>query len=838
MEYIRWLQEVGREDVAIVGGKAATLGELAKAGFPVPDGFVLTTKAFAKFLSPEVDREERGNTITGTPLPGEIASALLEAVRRLGNTPLAVRSSAVAEDLADASFAGQYETVLGVEGSKALLEAVRRCWTSSFGVVVEAYWKARGSREPHSMAVLVQRMVPAEAAGVAFTANPVSGDRSEVLVSAVHGLGDRLVSGKVSPDEWVIRDGKAVCRSSPESAIDADQASAVAELAKRVEHHFGHPQDIEWATAGGTLYLLQSRPITVLPDEPPEPIPVPVEPPPGFWWRDVSHMPKPLYPMTRSIFLDPEVMPAGFHRVNEEFGLLMDGMEMKEIGGWVYQRLVPLGGKDHRPPPPWLMWLMARVVPPIHNRLKNAARALHDDTAGQYVQRWHSEWRPGLKVRMQVLRSVNLPALSDGELDRQLTTLLGFIRECWDIHMKVHGGLMLLLGELAFACRDLLGWDDRQMLELLRGLSEKSSEPARRLAALAQMVRERPPVLDLLDRLDARAVERLAEVDREFADAFAAYLKEFGGRALRYEVAELTLEETPALLLKLLRDQVLRGHDPYALASSLEEQRQEAVARARAVLADRSPEDRERFERALARAERAYPTREDSEFYTASVPLALVRYAVLDLGRRLADRGLIARRDNVFFLEMEEAGVALRHGGDRRALVARRKAERAWVEAHPGPASYGKEPGPPPSFAPLPLEARFIHEAMMWNYERIFAPSLAGKAPATAGQISGIPASPGTYTGPVRVILSETEFGKLQPGDVLVCPITSPVWSVLFPSVGALVTDTGGILSHSAIIAREYRVPAVVATGNATQLLRDNQRVTVKGQTGIVEVNQ
>jgi len=220
-----------------------------------------------------------------------------------------------------------------------------------------------------------------------------------------------------------------------------------------------------------------------------------------------------------------------------------------------------------------------------------------------------------------------------------------------------------------------------------------------------------------------------------------------------------------------------------------------------------------------------------------SVPLALLRYRVLEIGRRLAARGQLDRRDDAFFLTVEEARATLRDGQPQRALVTRRRGERAFVEQHPGPATYGKDPGPPPPLDALPAEARFTMTALLWYIDRIFeaAPSSHAQQAGTR-VLGGIAASPGRYTGPVRVVADESEFGKLRPGDVLACPITSPVWSVLFPSIGALVTDTGGLLSHAAIIAREYAVPAVVATGNATALLRDDQVVTVDGGAGRIEV--
>lgn len=214
--------------------------------------------------------------------------------------------------------------------------------------------------------------------------------------------------------------------------------------------------------------------------------------------------------------------------------------------------------------------------------------------------------------------------------------------------------------------------------------------------------------------------------------------------------------------------------------------------------------------------------------------MALVRYAFLEIGKRLEKRGQLADAEDVFFLKAEEARAALKSGGTPTAIVAKRKGERSTTEARPGPVSYGKQPGPPPSAAVLPPEARFMMEGVLWATDRVFAlPQSSRKV--GEGDLDGIAASAGQYTGPVRVVMNENEFSKVRPGDVLVCPITSPVWSVLFPSIGAVITDTGGILSHSAIIAREYRIPAVVATARATGALHDGERVTVDGSRGTVK---
>jgi pyruvate,water dikinase len=323
----------------------------------------------------------------------------------------------------------------------------------------------------------------------------------------------------------------------------------------------------------------------------------------------------------------------------------------------------------------------------------------------------------------------------------------------------------------------------------------------------------------------------LVDSDDAFRAAFNDFLRTHGCRALRYEVSEQNLDERPELVLGLISDQIATGFDPSHTDAALAARREQAASQARGQL---SQADLSRFDRALARAADAYPVREDNEYFTASAPLALVRRAALEVGRRLAKGGQLPHLDDVFHLSPGEAEAALRDGRDCHDIVARAKGERAWVLAHPGPIAYGKDPGPPPSLDSLPAEARLVNEAFLWAVEQILAPGSPGRDSTDA--ISGIAASSGSYTGPVRIIRDEAEFDRLRAGDVLVCPVTSPVWSVLFPSIGALVTDTGGTLSHPAIIAREYGVPAVVNTGRGTSALRDGQVVTVDGSAGIVRI--
>jgi phosphohistidine swiveling domain-containing protein len=828
------LSEMSPTEATRAGVKAANEAALHKAGFNVPEGFVLTTEAFERFVSfKAIGLGDETEAIANAAMPHEIAEALEHAAAALGSTPLAVRSSAVAEDLPGASFAGQYETVLNVKGQKELEAAVRRCWASAFNEHVVAYRERKGlGASP--MAVLIQQMVPTEAAGVAFTANPVSGARDELVINAVRGLGERLVSGEASPDEWVVRDGDAQRRQAPEEAISAEEAQSIADMARRVEEHFGRPQDIEWAISDGQLYLLQARPITTLTEESSqavEMIPVSVEIPTGYWVRNASHQPQPTTPMNRSVF--GKYLRAAAMEMFDTFGLLIEGIDVQDIGGWEYFRMIPFGGKDGPALPSWMMWLLVRLVPAIRSRIQESVEAVRGDKAGKYMQRWYAEWQDELAGRFVELRDVDLEGLSDQALSDHLNETENFFGRAMEIRGPHHVAEAIILYEFVSTCQELLGWDEQQSMELVSGTSFKSTEPARRLNELAQMARARPALRALIEDAPNVRLERLAEVDAEFAAAFDEYMREYGARALRYDVSDPTLVETPSLVLELIRGQLALGYDPGSTRDALAQRRADAEASARATLEGRS-EDLARFENILERARYAYPVREDGEFYCVSAPLALLRFALLRIGDRLVELGAIERRDDIFFLEFSEARSAFSDRRDCRATVRRRQGERAWAAANPGPPSYGPEPAAAPSLDFLPAEARMAMEAMMWYFD---PDEEIGHTNESGSIMSGTAVSAGTYTGPARIIMHEGEFHKLQPGDVLVCPTTSPVWSVLFPSVGALVADTGAILSHPAIIAREYQVPAVVATGNATELLKDGQIVTVDGSAGTVSID-
>ncbi|WP_163506739.1 PEP-utilizing enzyme [Fodinicola acaciae] len=510
-----------------------------------------------------------------------------------------------------------------------------------------------------------------------------------------------------------------------------------------------------------------------------------MEAPPGFWQRDAAHGPLPRTPMTNSLLPEDD----GLVAASEDFGLILTP-RVTDIGGWFYGSIEAVGGPAGAAPPPgWLLPILLRLSPDARRRLRRCREVVRTGHAERVVDRWYAEQQPVFRERIHRLRDTDLPAADN--LPELLAEAKALCHDGVHAHFPVIMAHVAGVGELGVICQRLLGWDQREVMALLAGLSSKTTEP-----------------------LDA-----LAEDDTVF-------LREYGFRSLILEVAEPTLGEMPGLTRRLLRKS---GDD-----GALSRQREEKVAAARKLL---HGADRTAFDRALAIATKAYPAREDNVFYCMDGPVGIARRVVVEAGRRLTERDQLDECDDVFFVEIDEVIAALTDRRDLRPVVKENRALHQLMLANPGPPTYGKDPGPPPSTRWLPAGIRDFTEAVAWGINEILQQNLSVRTAEPQNQVlTGTPASKGRYRGEVRVVVGEPDFDRLRKGDVLVCPSTRPSWSVLFPLMGAIVTDSGGALSHPAIIAREYGIPAVVAMGNATTVLHDGQTVVVDGDRGTVEI--
>jgi rifampicin phosphotransferase len=722
------LAELTRDDVALAGGKAANLGELMRAGFPVPDGFA----------------------VIGEPDQAAVRSA----AERLGDGAVAVRSSAVAEDLADASFAGQYETVLGVQGPDALLDAIDQVRASAAGSRVQHYRATRADSGSQDIAVLVQRMLTPDAAGVAFTANPVTGQRDEVVITAARGLGERVVSGEAVGDEWIVRDGRAECRRSVEQAIGPQQAAAVAGLARRADEHFGAPQDIEWAVDDGQLYLLQARPMTALP-EPADWTP----PAPGYWMRTFrlgEWLPEPMTPLFQDWLL--ELIEAGYLvGMRRDAGTALP-FGHAAINGWYYTAVPPTSSIP-------LALLRAviesrgRVLKVVLNGLVRpstqpeiADRALLRGLAGY--------WRDQLLPRYR-------QAVADGER-RGDSAAPAELEDLVD-------AIGCLAGEYLWSLA-IVGGSAWKMEGCLAGFLRR--QMPRELEGGVQVLLRGLPGADL-----AVAAHAVQSVDWYWPTA--------GEQQTGHDGGQVALAER-------------RGQ--------LQAERERAEAVCRDALADR-PAVLARFESLVEVAQR-YAILREEQSRSFTLGWALLRRCALRLGELAVQAGTIERAEHVFFLTRSE----LRARTTMRDVVASRRATWERQRRMIPPLGIGQAP-------------RLIERSLTGAVEAVRS---GGRAPE--GAIVGEPASPGRASGRVRVLRDAAEFDRFEPGEVLVAQATAPAWTPLFGRAAAVVTDGGTLAAHASLVAREFGIPAVVATGDATRRLRNGQLVTVDGSAGFVAV--
>ena len=759
---------------ADTGTKAATLAALRRSGYNVPEAWVIPTAMTAAIA------ESR-----------DIAKAPVEEIlSQLGMGPVAVRSSAAAEDMPGASVAGMYETFLNVSGVEEVVDAVYACVAAGQTERLTAY---RGDGAAPPPAVLIQRMVAADRAGVAFSVDPVTGDDT-IRVSAVHGLGDQLVGGVADPEDWSVdKTTLKAERTSTVTVLESSEAAEVAQLAAGLEARLGSPQDIEWALEDGTLYLLQSRPITIVPTAPQERLE-------GTGWeKDTTHFPEQLTPFGASTYVAP-LAESSSQAMCATYGLVAKEIEFRAIGGEPYIRIVPLVGpadsKGRRAPPAWLLGMLARLVPAMRRANRRAQMAIDSGALDNVFDRWDDEWRPERETEGDRLLAIDPAALDDEELIEYLADLQQHLLRGFTIHFELFVPYGVALSELDETCRTMLGWSTGQTMNLLVGLSRASVKGRDDLAEIAQAIHADPSSLAAIDHRPDEPVAALLGTNADLVAKLEAWFAIHGMRCFNYDAGSPTLGERPGVVTRMIIDGVEPSPDGAEVRTAAEED-------ARSRLSDRELES---FEELLVKAQRAYPNREENVIYADNIPSGLLRRWVVEAGRRLSKRGVISRRDDIVFLEVDEIVAALRGvaTNDLAATIVGRTSEYAWVRAHPGPDFVG-ERDEMPDISALPPAMRRTNSALLWlagqEYpaERVATP--------TDAIVAGNPASGGTITGAARIVLGEADFHKVRPGDVMVSPITTPAWTMLFSIAGAVVTNGGGVLSHAAIVAREHGIP-------------------------------
>lgn len=857
-------EEIDRTEVDLVGGKGANLGELSRIeGLRVPAGFCVTTSAFERMLaeapsipsihdqldrlallSPD-DREairersaEIRRAIEAIPIPEDLAAAITLPLSRLGpETSYAVRSSATAEDLADASFAGQQDTYLNVVGPAAILEHIRRCWASLFSERAVTY-RLRGGFDQRKvqMAVVVQRMVFPQASGVLFTADPVTGNRKVVSVEATFGLGEALVSGRVNADVYKVRDGEIVAQAiaakrmeiqpsptggtveravEPEHqerpALTAPQVVRLAQLGRRIEAHFGSPQDIEWCRVDDDFHIVQSRPITTL-------FPIP-EAGDGenHVYVSVGH---------QQMMTDP-IKPLGL-----SVWQLTTPRPMAEAGGRLFVDVTQILASP--PSRASLLGMLGKSDPLIGDALRTLLER------GDFIPSPPDEgpgWVPPGGGHQEIETD---PALVDeligkaetslAGLKREISTksgaaLLDFIRADIQEQKRIQSDPLSL--RVVMAGMDAAGWLNEH---LEAWLGEKNaadtltrsvphnvtSEMGLALLDVADAIRPHPEVVAFLRQVDDDDfLDRLPRLagGRESRDAIRTWLEKYGMRGVgEIDITRPRWSERPAMLVPLLLGNV-ENFEPGEAEWRFEEGRQEAAKKEREVLERlRTLEDGDRKAeetKAMIDRVRTFAGYREYPKYRMISRYFVYKLALMEEAERLVQNRVLCEKEDLFFLRFEELQEAIRtERVDDRLLRERKDAFRSYRALKP------------------PRVLTSEGEAISGSYRRDDLP---------AGALAGLAVSAGTIEGRARVILDLAE-ADLEPGDILVTPYTDPSWTPVFVAIKGLVTEVGGLMTHGAVIAREYGLPAVVGVAGATRLIRDGQQIRVHGGDGYVEI--
>ncbi|PZG18851.1 phosphoenolpyruvate synthase [Micromonospora craterilacus] len=855
------LQEVDETQVAVVGGKAAHLGGLSRIeDIRVPAGFCVTTAAFRRIMAEAPSIDDRLDQLSRLPLddreairtlsaairrtieeiavPDDLAAAITRALAQLGEEAgYAVRSSATAEDMPTASFAGQQDTYLNVVGPTAILQHLSRCWASLFTERAVTYRLRNGfdHRKVH-MAVVVQQMVFPDAAGILFTADPVTGNRKVATVDASFGLGEALVSGLVNPDVFKVRDGEVVAEAvavkqravhalpaggTQEVAIDPQrqeqpalteaQVVRLVQLGRRIEAHFGCPQDIEWCLVDDDFQIVQSRPITTL-------FPVPAAGDrENHVYLSVGHqqmMTDPMRPLGLSMWQLTAMAP-----MHEAGGRLFVDVTRHLAAPASRAGLLEMAGRSDP--------LTRDALETVLDR-RDFVPALPDGGPGGPPAGGGAttvETDPAIVAELIERSQASIAALRRDIRTKTGPALFDFLLAAIQEHKRVLSDPLSMQAIMAGMeatwwlndrLREWLGERNAADTLTLSAPGNVTSEMGLALLDVADVLRPHPEVVAFLQGVeDEGFLDELPKLagGAEARDAIEAYLDRYGMRCVgEIDISRPRWRERPTTLVPVLLDNV-RNFEPGAAKRRFEQGRRAAQKKAQEVLERlRALPDGEQkadeTKRMIDRVRTFIGYREYPKYGIVS-RYFVYKLALLDEAERLVQAHVLAEKDDVFYLTFDEFHDVVRsHRVDDQLIQQRKDAFRSYQALTP------------------PRVLTSDGEVIAGAYRRDDVPT---------GALIGLPVSAGTVEGRARVILDMAQ-ADLEPGDILVTAHTDPSWTPLFVAIAGLVTEVGGLMTHGAVIAREYGLPAVVSVVDATRLIPDGQRIRVHGSDGYVEI--
>jgi pyruvate,water dikinase len=861
--FVLGFQDIDKTKRMVVGGKGANLGELSRIeGIHVPDGFCISTEAFQRIIGETSsinelldqlsllkveDREKIGElsgeirrVIEGVAIPQDMYDEITRLLSRLDeNNAYAVRSSATAEDLPTASFAGQQDTYLNIIGKEAILKHISKCWASLFTERAVIYRLQNGfDHRKVYLSVVVQKMVFPQAAGIVFTADPVTSHRKVLSIDASFGLGEALVSGLVNADSYKVCNGKIIEKkiSTKKLAISAlkdggtkvqeieperqkrqaltdEQILQLERIGRKIEEHFGCPQDIEWCLADDTFSIVQSRPITTL-------FPIPeANDQENHVYISVGH---------QQMMTDP-MKPLGL-----SFFLLATDASMRKAGGRLFVDVTPLlASPDSRNT---IINTLGQHDPLIKGALttvierEDFIKLLPDDKKKQSPRaistsgfRTQIENDPTIASDLIKSDQASIEELRHTIQTKSGVDLLDFILEDIPQLKKIRSqGLHVI-----FAAMDASSWLNEKMMEWL---DEKSvadtlsqsvpnnitSEMGLALLDVADVIRPYPEVIDFLQQgKDENFLDELVKFagGQEIRDAINAYLNKYGMRCTgEIDITRTRWSEKPIALVPMLLSNI-KNFEPNASSRKFEQGLQEALEKEQELLErlQQLPdgEQKARETKQMISLVRNFIGYREYPKYGMIHRYFVYKQALLKEAERLVQANILHEKEDIYYLTFEELREVVRtHQLDSR-LISKRKDEHKLYEKLTPPRVITSD-----------------GEIITSQYKRENLPAEA---------LVGLPVSAGVIEGRARVILN-MEDADLEEGDILVTSFTDPSWTPLFVSIKGLVTEVGGLMTHGAVIAREYGLPAVVGVENATRLIKDGARIRVNGTDGYVEI--